>query len=238
MAQANKTGDMSSVKAEEQLWDDEEILEFFYAKKNWSKARMADLLGCSPSTIHRRLKECGITRPWKDEEKLRKLYLDEQRSTVEIADRWDCAPNTVRSWLQNHNIPMRTRSEACQAMCGSLNKANFNTSPSKGYEYWAPGNNHVYVHRLMMVAEHGFDEVADKHVHHKNGIEWDNRFDNLELVTNEEHRRQHLKVPEEDRVKIADEYEHTDKSSYTIAGEVEYDISPATVREIHGENYE
>ncbi len=38
--------------------------------------------------------------------------------------------------------------------------------PSKG--------DNIYIHQLLAIAEHGFDEVAGKHIHHKNGIKWDN----------------------------------------------------------------
>jgi len=47
----------------------------------------------------------------------------------------------------------------------------------------------VYVHRLLAVSEYGFDAVKNKEVHHKNGIKWDNRPENIELLTVEEHRQ-------------------------------------------------
>jgi len=42
-------------------------------------------------------------------------------------------------------------------------------------------------HRLLAVAWFGIDEVEDKVVHHVNGIPWDNREGNLQLLTSEEH---------------------------------------------------
>jgi len=33
--------------------------------------------------------------------------------------------------------------------------------------------------------------VKDKHVHHKNGIPWDNRPENLEAMSRQEHRTIH-----------------------------------------------
>jgi hypothetical protein len=47
----------------------------------------------------------------------------------------------------------------------------------------------VYNHRLLAVALWGFDAVADKEIHHKNGIPWDNRPSNLSLVSSSEHQR-------------------------------------------------
>lgn len=243
---------MSGVQNDKPPWQQPDRLDELYNEKGLTTAEVAGELGCAESTASwwlRKLKvkpgypEVDIDfddlpeKPWQDPELMEQLYIDEGLSGAEIAMVLDCSTGGVAEWIDRHDFESRTASEAAQNRYGSLNKANFNTS-WKGYEYWAPGNTHVYVHRLMMVAEHGFDEVCDKHVHHRNGIEWDNRFDNLELVTNEEHRRHHLKVPEEDREKIADEYEHTDKSSYTLADEVDHDISAHTVREIHGEYYE
>ncbi|WP_218055090.1 homing endonuclease associated repeat-containing protein [Haloparvum sedimenti] len=49
----------------------------------------------------------------------------------------------------------------------------------------------VPVHRLQYVAEHGIDSVSGKHVHHKNGIPWDNRVENLEPMSPSEHSRHH-----------------------------------------------
>jgi transcriptional regulator with PAS, ATPase and Fis domain len=47
------------------------------------------------------------------------------------------------------------------------------------------------IHRLVAVAEYGFDAVVENHVHHKNHIPWDNRPSNLELMSQEEHYRYH-----------------------------------------------
>lgn len=49
----------------------------------------------------------------------------------------------------------------------------------------------VGFHRLVMVAECGFNTVADKHIHLKNGIRWDNRPENLELLSPTEHTERH-----------------------------------------------
>ena len=53
-----------------------------------------------------------------------------------------------------------------------------------GYERWHSyeGGREVYasVHRLLTVAEHAFEAAIDKHVHHKNGIQWANWRENVE----------------------------------------------------------
>lgn len=179
--------------------------------------------------------ESARERPWTDANLLRRLYIDEGMSAVAISEMWDCSSSTVGNWLDEHGIEKRSQEEAVQLALGQKH-VTF-TTHSKGYEvWWIPGFN-VYVHRLVAVAEYGLEALKGKKVHHENEIPWDNRPENLELLTTKEHRRKHLKVKEADRRKIADIYELTDKSSYQVADEIEQDICSATVRDIHEEYY-
>lgn len=241
---------MSGVE-EKPPWRQKDVLHELYHEREMTMDEVAEEVGCGYSTVSYWLRKLGVRegfpdvevgdvgeKPWKDEELMKRLYIEEGLSGSEIAMVLDCSTGGVATWLDKHDIEKRTMSEAMMNRDGSLHKANFNTHPTRGYEYWAPGDNHVNVHRLMMVAEHGFDEVCGKHVHHKNDIPWDNRYDNLELLTMGEHSSiTHRKVTGDDRRRIADLYENTDKSSYQIADEVENDICSATVREIHEEFY-
>lgn len=69
--------------------------------------------------------------------------------------------------------------------------APFGLNPH-GYEEWRSGAiDRVLVHRLLAVAEWGFDAVVGKHVHHKNHIRWDNRPENIEPLDPSEHIRKH-----------------------------------------------
>ncbi|MFC7323299.1 HNH endonuclease [Halorubrum rutilum] len=67
-----------------------------------------------------------------------------------------------------------------------------------GYEYWHDGEaggttkDWVLVHRLLAVAEFGFDSVqSDIDVHHKNGVRWDNRPENIGLMSHSKHASYH-----------------------------------------------
>lgn len=72
----------------------------------------------------------------------------------------------------------------------------------EGYERWrAYDTDGVYdslmVHRLLAALEWGLDAIRGKHVHHKNGIPWDNRVENLEIVDPGEHQKIHA-IPTEE----------------------------------------
>ena len=71
----------------------------------------------------------------------------------------------------------------------------FKTHYRDNYEVWEHQSfqdcHQVSIHRLLAVSEYGFDTVANKEIHHKNGIKWDNRPNNIEPLTTREHRQVH-----------------------------------------------
>ena len=72
------------------------------------------------------------------------------------------------------------------------------TTGEREYEGFAvrdPDGSNVTVshHRLLAVAEYGFDAVAGNDIHHKNGVPWDNRPANIEPIDPCEHSRIHAK---------------------------------------------
>jgi len=46
-------------------------------------------------------------------------------------------------------------------------------------------------HRLLALMKHTMDELKGKIIHHRNGVPWDNRLENLELMTQSEHATEH-----------------------------------------------
>jgi len=128
--------------------------------------------------------------PWRDESLLRNLYWEQELSTTEIADKLECTQPTISKWMQRLNISRRDPREA--APNRRRHPAVFT---DRGYVICASNyrgtTDSVGIHRLVMVAERGFDAVADKHVHHKNGVRWDNRPENLELLSRAEHANRH-----------------------------------------------
>jgi len=125
-------------------------------------------------------------RAYRDEQKLRELYVEEGLSLRDVADELDCDHTTVDYWLEKHGIEKRT------AFQDRLPRLEVNHNGYELVRAWVDGTYHrCRIHRLLAVAEHGFDHVADCDVHHKNGIPWDNRPDNISVLPHEEHVRLH-----------------------------------------------
>lgn len=172
--------------------------------------------------------------PWKDGELLEQLYIDQRLSMNQIRKRWDCSATTVGVWLEKHGIRKRTRSEAAQNAHSSPYEISYYTY-KRGHEIAKSGDDKIPVHRLQAIAEWGAGAVKGKHVHHINGIPWDNRIGNLELVSNSEHQRKHLKIDGIDRIRVAELYEHGTISSRKLAAM--FDVTGGTVLDIHKEFY-
>jgi len=103
---------------------------------------------------------------------------------------------------------------------------------------WA-GNTETKTHSakyILAVSEHGYDAVAGKRIHHKNGIPWDNRPENIEPLTRTEHQGKHKKAQGKERKSIAYAYEFTDMSSYAVAETCDY--TPNSVMRIHKEYFD
>lgn len=172
---------------------------------------------------------------WKDETLLRELYWDRGFTLAEVADYFDVSVRTIQYWMGKFDIERRDRNYASRCRPASY------TMNVDGYMEWETNNSdrnstdHVYVHRLLAVAEYGFDAVRGKAVHHLNGISWDNRPENIEALSHSDHARRHTKVDRENQKRIADRYEHSDLSSYEIADEE--GVSHMTVLEYHKKYY-
>jgi len=135
------------------------------------------------------------SKPWRDKDTLIKEYVKSGRSSYDLADEWGCDSKTVRNWIHKYNIDTRSPGHYQEKP-----KVNCKTS-QQGYERWMVSKQpdrgkSLLVHRLAAVAWFGLDAVVGNHVHHKNGIKWDNRESNLEMLAPDEHIRHHQKAGE------------------------------------------
>jgi len=129
--------------------------------------------------------------PWRDKETLERLHFDEGLNQEEMGDRLGCTRRTIAEWFSRHGIEGRKGAPRREY-------AYYETHVL-GYERWqnltTPDRGKVCkVHRLAAVAWFGYGAVVDNHVHHKNGIPWDNREENFELLSPSDHMKTHHEV--------------------------------------------
>ena len=108
------------------------------------------------------------------DDELKRLFLEERMTYDELAENFDCGRSTVGRHLRDMGISEANR------------PARFRTDP-KGYEVLASSTDQIYHHRLLMVALTGLTDLSDYHIHHINGLKWDNRPENIEIVDRESH---------------------------------------------------
>jgi len=181
-------------------WRDEDALEQLYVKEGLTQAEIGEKFGVSQRTISRMMEKHEIdTSPrapdnrLRDAEKMEELYCEKMLTASTIADDFGCSPRCVIDWLERHSIETRGRLEEANRV--RMEKPPRVRTEKRGYEVvenvFKGEKYYLRLHRLIYAAEHGTDAVDGKVVHHKNGIPWDNRPQNLEAMTAEEHGRHH-----------------------------------------------
>jgi hypothetical protein len=135
-------------------------------------------------------------RPYRDKETLQKKYWDEGKSCYEVADELDCGYQTVLNWLEKTGLGTRKSTQEKPPHYRMINGYEAVESKVNG------ATNTVLIHRLLAVAE-GLMNPSDfgdekTVVHHKNGVRWDNRPSNIEVLSDTEHMRHHMKNRDRD----------------------------------------
>jgi len=166
-------------------YKDKNWLEREYVQNNRTQAEIAAQFGVTPGAVRYYTEKYGLTKAWKDEEMLRAKYVDEGLDVSDIAREFGVDDGTILYWMREYNIPRR------QGGDHSLPYASLSMT-GEGYEMWCDGEDRVYVHRLLVVAEYGLDALSDD-VHHHSGIPWDNRPENVKPMSRSEHQKEHAK---------------------------------------------
>jgi len=183
-------------------------------------------------------------KPWRDEETLREEYVHKQRSSTELAEKWGCSHATVMNWVKKYGFDKYSRlPRFTLGTRKSEEQLDGSRHSTTTYEYLktrpeGSAVTRVMHHRLLAVAEWGFNAVRGKEVHHQNNIPWDNRPDNLELLTKAAHSREHAQERNDTEMVDGEPwysennlqrlYHVLNWSTYEIADE--YDTSSPAVR--------
>ena len=163
---------------------------------------------------------------WNDRDWLYERYVEKEQSTIKMAEIAGCCDETIRKALKKHGIETRSMSES-QRIRRMGDHPCFYTSED-GYEIVVNCHRgeryNLSLHRLLAVSEYGFDAVKGMEVHHINEVKWDNRPDNIELMTSSEHRaHHHSKVTKEKCLEFQRRYGN--ETSVEIAEDSDFSIS-------------
>lgn len=196
-------------------WTDRDRLVELYWDKELSQAEIAEELDCSIKTVERWFRKFDIEtrdpavvgrrrggdngsmnpdRPWADEEKLHQMYVVEGHGMQYIADEWDTNRKTIRRWLDNHDIERKSQYEYYGG--GIPSDSRTKREQIASYERCRSCGDSVFIHQLLAISK-GYDpnkvfSGGEYHTHHKNGIPWDNRPSNIELLSRAEHIGNHV----------------------------------------------
>jgi len=158
----------------------------------------------SSDDLHRGLRltsEFELVKRYKVESDLRQEYVEKEKSQQEIADEWGVGRNTIYRWLKKHGIDRRDWTGT--GAWNRVERASFYTQTNKngGYErigaYDPEKDGMVWttIHQLLAVAQGEDPEKVfsngEFQTHHRTGIPFDNRPENIELLTRDEHQRSH-----------------------------------------------
>lgn len=163
----------------------------------------------------------------KDAETLRRLYHDERMTQDEVADELGVSTTTIRRWMKRLGVESRTTNRALHTPL---------RTGDGGYEKFQSYENgrHVTVrhHRLLACLDHAPGDVFDgeHHVHHENGLRWDNRPGNIELHSERGHVVEHGGFSWLDRLGIHEMVRTTGRCQKDIASAV--GVSESTMSKV------
>ncbi len=194
--------------SDEYPWRDKERLERLYHEEGMSILDISKEFGCSHSTVSEWMDRLGVDKRSFGEENreypqlwdgdwLMAEYLEKERTAPDIAEEIGCSEHAVLNAVEKQGIPKHSQGISKKSIHPSFdyNKGYLRVSSHNYDNGKQTGTDTVRIHRLVAIAKYGFDKVMDNIVHHKNGVKWDNRPENLEVMSQSEHMKEHYQNP-------------------------------------------
>lgn len=201
----------------EQPWRDEQTLRNLYSEKGLPQTEIAERFGCNRSTVKRWLDKFGIDTNGVELPGRYVIvqYFEDGKSLYDLADQYGCSPSKIKRHFEKYGISRRSKSEAAKLNeipevlvdSGAPERVyeEMRSQPANltvtldGHLMWRIPSDEKYhaigVHRIVALANgedpHKVFSGGEYHVHHKNGVPWDNRPENLEVLTKSEHHSLH-----------------------------------------------
>lgn len=167
-------------------YKEKDVLEQLYLDEGLDQEEIANRFGVTQGAISKWIRRYNIKRPLEDGERLREMYEDKDMSLSEIADEIGCWKGSVGKAMERHGIDRDV---------SNREKLPFPKTNKDGYVSWRQVHDGkykaIYVHRLLAASEYGPERLKGNDVHHINGIEWDNRPENIEVLSREAHNKRH-----------------------------------------------
>lgn len=190
----------------EKPWRDEQIVRLFYHGFRLSLDDVSYILDCTTRTLRKWMDKNGVetrdrgktleqiemedqsieTEPWHDKKLLTLFYHGFGLSSRDVAYIFDTQKGQILKWLKKHDLPTRDSHRDKHPHISEDTDGYMVCHHHDGQEY-----QRFYLHRLLATLKFDLNEMEDKVVHHITGHKRDNRLENLELLSQGEHMKQH-----------------------------------------------